>query len=95
MDFFNSIEFYALALVVAVALLGLIFNPKAQAAVITHIEPMFLLPAQGVEQRNQLVLSTGPDGVLTITHDNVTASPADMLHVVVSVAGDHVKLEEN
>ncbi len=96
MDFFNSIEFYTLALVVAFSLLGLIFSPKKVEAATLRIEPIFLRPCHGSQPAAEgtLTLSTGDDGVITVTHTGFTASADDLFNLAVTVTGDHVQLEE-
>ena len=91
-DFFHSIEFYTLALLVAFALLALIFGQKDQDAMSTYIKPMEL--GDGGDQASELHLISHADGALEVRHNGLMLLDGDTVNLVVTVSDSKVRMVE-
>jgi len=91
----HSIEFYVLALVVAVALVGLFFGERQTQPAASRIITMDVMQRLADEYpAGEIRLTMSDIGVLTIFHAGVDIAPGQLLNVVVTMAGSKVKVVE-
>ena len=93
MEFFTSTEFYCLAMVVAIALIGLLMVQSPQKPAETYITQLFTTVAQSAEN-DMVKLSVMPDHTVLLTRDGIVGSPDMGINIVAEVVGDKVKLVE-
>ena len=91
-DFFHSVEFYTLALLVAFALLALIFGQREQPQASTYIKPLELHP--GGPENSELTLSTDAHGKLQLQRTGLMLNSDDTVNLVATVAGNQVSIAE-
>ncbi len=98
----NSIEFYSIALFVAIALIGLIFGEKTHAPATTDIVPLALKwPQAAVPQSRDaddvpstVTLAAMPDGQVMLTRTGLSLRPGDTAFIVATAVNDKLKIVE-
>ncbi len=98
----NSIEFYSIALFVAVALIGLIFGEKTHSPATTDIVPLDLKwphaampqPQSADEAPSVVMLAATPDGQVTLTRTGLSLRPGDTAFIVATVVDNKLKIVE-
>lgn len=93
MEFFTSTEFYCLAMVVAIALIGLLMGQSPQKPAETYITQLFTTVATSGET-DMVKLSVMPDHTVLLTRDGIVGSPDMGINIVAEVVGDKVKIVE-
>lgn len=93
MEFFTSTEFYCLAMVVAIALIGLLMGQSPQKPAETYITQLFTTVVQSAEN-DMVKLSVMPDHTVLLTRDGIVGSPDMGINIVAEVVGDKVKIVE-
>ncbi|MBQ3959756.1 MAG: hypothetical protein II592_00460 [Muribaculaceae bacterium] len=91
-DFFHSIEFYTLALLVAFALLALIFGQREKSMPSTYIQAMDLEPGQ--DETGELTLTALDDGTVRLRHSGMMLQEGDTVNVVATLADDSLRMVE-
>lgn len=94
MEFFTSTEFYCLAIVVAVALIGLLMSDKPQKPAETYITTLYTSIDAEPYADNAVCLNVMPDGALLISRSGIAATPDTGINLVVDVVGDKVRIVE-
>jgi hypothetical protein len=91
-DFFHSIEFYTLALLVAFALLALIFGQKDQSPASTYIKAMDLQDGDGDE--STLEMLSHENGNLELHRTGMQLRQDDTVNLVVTMGDGKMRLVE-
>lgn len=91
-DFFHSIEFYTLALLVAFALLALIFGQRDQATPSTYIQALDLEP--GGDENSELTLTALDDGTVRLLRTGMMLQEGDTVNVVATVGDGKLHMVE-
>ncbi len=91
--YFNSVEFYTVLLVVAFAMLGVLFVPKKKEPVSTKIVPMQLTPSMEGDS-SEIVLTALPGGTAMLTHAGMPLRMGETVNLVVHKSGDSLKIIE-
>jgi len=93
MEFFTSTGFYCLAIVTAIALLGVLLHPAPLAPAETYIAKLSLSPSDSTIPA--ISLSVGADGQVTLTRTGIVANIADTaINIVAEVRGNKVTIVE-
>ncbi len=95
----NSIEFYSIALLVAVALIGLIFGEKPHRPAATDIVQLVLKwPQTAVaspdEMPSAVTLTAMPDGQVRLSRTGLSLRPGDTAFIVATMVDDKLRIEE-
>ena len=93
MDFFNSIEFYIIALFVAFALVGLIFGTSSRGPARTQIVAFDLSDVDGAAQP-VVTLTAQPDGRMRVERPAMEINQGDTVNLVATLIDDKLKLVE-
>ncbi len=94
MEFFTSTGFYCLAMVVAIALIGLLMGQTPQKPAETYITQLFTTVAHLGDDADMVTLSVMPDKAVLIARHGITGSPDMGINLVAEVVGDKVKIVE-
>lgn len=93
--YFNSVEFYTILLVIAFALLGVIFVPKNKQPVSTKIVPMRLTPeSHSNGESSHITLTALPGGSALLAHPGLPLHMGETVNLVVHKSGDSLKIIE-
>lgn len=93
MEFFSSTGFYCLAIVVAMALLGILLHQSPPKPAETYVLRLQLLPGEA-SVGEQLAMRVLPDGTMLLEHAGIVA-PADVaINLVAERRGDRVAIVE-
>ena len=93
--YFNSVEFYTILLVIAFALLGVIFVPKNKQPVSTKIVPMRLTPeSHSNGESSHITLTARPGGSALLAHPGLPLHMGETVNLVVHKSGDTLKIIE-
>lgn len=91
--YFNSVEFYTILLVIAFALLGVIFVPKNKQPVSTKIVPMRLTPeSHSNGESSHITLTALPGGSALLAHPGLPLHMGETVNLVVHKSGDTLKI---
>lgn len=93
MEFFRSTEFYCLAIVVAIALLGLLLQQPPQKPAETYIARLQLALAETLDYE-MLCLCVMPDGSILLEHRGIRAPEDVSINLVAELKGDRVTIVE-
>ncbi len=93
MEFFTSIEFYCLAMIIAVALLGLLLHQPPQKPAETYIARLFL-QVTDTPSNQSIRISIAPDGSAILSRSGLTGDENQSINLVIDVVGDKVKIVE-
>ena len=93
MEFFSSLEFYCISILVAMAVLALIFRPNQTSPAADYIVGADLTEADAQETCSVLSVCS-EDFQILLTHKYITINQGDTVHLVVTVLGDKVKVVE-
>ena len=98
----NSVEFYTIALLVAVALIALLLRQREPGAARTHIVALDLEPTgedvprddNATPKPTTLRLTALADGKVTLERDSMPLRAQETVNLVATVIGDKVTIEE-
>lgn len=90
---FNSPEFYTLALVIAIALVGLLFGERDPGPASTGIAPFTLNPCV-TDAPGRIALHALDDGDVMVLRDGMPVNDGDTVNIVATVVGDKVTIVE-
>ncbi|MGN0214136.1 MAG: hypothetical protein ACI4AH_04930 [Muribaculaceae bacterium] len=93
MEFFRSTEFYCLAIVVAIALLGLLLQQSPPKPAETYIVRLQLMPIGAVCDES-VNMSVMPDGSTLLEHIGINAPQDVAINLVAERRGDRVTIVE-
>ena len=91
-DFFHSIEFYTLALLVAFALLALIFGQKDKSPASTYIKALALQDGNGED--SMLELLSHDNGDLELRRTGMQLRQDDTVNLVVTLGDGELRVVE-
>ena len=91
-DFFHSIEFYTLALLVAFALLALIFGQKDKSPASTYIKALDLQDGNGED--SMLELLSHDNGDLELRRTGMQLRQDDTVNLVVTLGDGELRVVE-
>lgn len=94
MEFFTSTGFYCLAIVTAIALLGMLLHPAQIKPAETYIMRAMLMPDDAPCNGGSVTISVAADGSITLKRRGITAPPDTAINLVADVRGDKVKIIE-
>ncbi|MBS7375283.1 MAG: hypothetical protein KIG52_04980 [Muribaculaceae bacterium] len=94
MEFFTSTEFYCLAMVVAIALIGLLMGQSPPKPAETYITQLFTTVAHHGDDADMVTLSVMPDRTVLIARSGIIGAPDMGINLVAEVVGDKVKIVE-
>lgn len=89
----TSVEFYTLAFVVAMALVGLLMGRREKNAPSTYIVPLVTSAAGDDESEDALSLEAIDGGIL-FNRTGIHAVPQSTVHLVINIEGDHCSIVE-
>ena len=75
MEFFTSTEFYCLAMVVAIALIGLLMGQSPPKPAETYITQLFTTVAHHGDDADMVTLSVMPDRTVLIARSGIIGAP--------------------
>lgn len=90
----NSVEFYTILLVIAFALLGMLFSPKNKVAATTDMVEMSVSPSSQPGESVKIKMEALENGFVKMNHDNIPLHDGETVNIVATTAGDSVKLLE-
>lgn len=93
MEFFSSTGFYCLAIVVAMALLGVLLHQAPPKPAETYVLMLQLLPGDTAADE-QLLLQVMPDGTTLLEHAGIVALAEAAINLVAERRGDRVTIVE-
>lgn len=95
MEFFTSTGFYCLAVVIAIALLGLLLHSSQQKPAESYIVAATLLPDLQADSGNgYLSLCVEPSGTVSLMRSGIITGADTAILLVAEVTGDKVKIVE-
>lgn len=89
----NSTEFFVMALMVAMAILALMFGQPNQGPATTIITTLALNPCI-TDDDGLIVLNAMPDGDVLLLRNGIPLCDGDTVNIVVTVIGDKLKIVE-
>ncbi len=89
----NSVEFYTLAFVVAMTLVGLLMSRSEKKPPSTHIVQLLTTPSDG-EVRDTVTIETVQAGTVTIHRTGLTLGSEETINLVITVQEDHCTIIE-
>ncbi|MGM9803882.1 MAG: hypothetical protein ACI308_06870 [Muribaculaceae bacterium] len=94
MEFFSSTEFYCMAVVVAIALLGVLLHQSPQGPAETYVLPMLLTGIDGPFGDETLSLTVTPQGEVMLVHTGLMIDPDARVNVTAQKCGDKITIVE-
>lgn len=91
-NLFTSVEFYIIAFVVAISIVGFMLHPSSKDSAITYYFKAELLPSQSVEQ--SLYVEALEDGNLKIIHRGVHSEDDCVNAIALSIIGSDLRIIE-
>lgn len=94
MEFFTSTGFYCLAVVLAVALMGMLLHQQQLKPAETYIVAMQLLPAPEPCGNGEITLTVMPDGTVSLLRTGIGGPPQMAVNLVADLQGDKLRITE-
>lgn len=94
MDFFSTVEFYIIAIMIALLLVGSLFGTKAEVAKYTYFYTGNLEEVE-FKEKEYLSLISSEKGNVIFTHHNVKLPKGVELNLKIDICGENIKCVEN
>ena len=94
MDFFSTVEFYIIAIMIALLLVGSLFGAKTEAAKYTYFYAGALKEVE-YDENEYLSLKSGEEGQMLFIHHNVKLPEGVGVNLKIDVCGENLKCIEN
>lgn len=89
----NSVEFYTIAFVVAMSLIGLLMSRSEKKPPSTHIVQLLTSPAQEDEQ-DTLTMEVGEGGNVNVQRTGLSLTDGETVNLVITIQEDHCSIVE-